>query len=586
MNRIRNQKRWEINRPDNAQVEALARLLGVSVPAATVFMSRGLDSREKAEEFRNGSAVQYDPFLLPDMGDAVDRIIHAFHRHEQILIHGDADCDGICSTALLVYALQALTGLNPFAHIPNRLTDGFGLSVASVERASERGIQLIITVDCGTEAFDAADRARELGIDLIITDHHVPKDRGVPTSIACVNPHRKSSLYPFSDLAGVGVAYKLIEALSDQLHDNENTLQNIGMPLVALGTIGDCVPLVGENRLLVIQGLKELDQTYMPGMRELIRAASIKTIDTEACGYFLAPALNSSCRLGCPEWSLKLLLETEPRMAKVFANHLKELNDERKSIQLELEQTVFQSMPEETFHYPFLLASGDDWHPGLVGLIASKLAGDYSKPSFVVAVNSPIEGMARGSCRSIPGLDILAALESCSDLLTRHGGHAAAGGFELPSENVQRLERRLFEYFDTLDYDGVGDNPVVVDADIPFSEITMRAFEQIEKLSPFGMGNQRPIFATGHLQIATASTFGKDNRHLKMMLTDAAKKKCIPAIYWSGGDQIDDLQPGCLVAVAHSLTLDTYRSKPSLMLTVHDWCYHGPEQATDEQGEL
>jgi len=257
-------------------------------------------------------------------------------------------------------------------------------------------------------------------------------------------------------------------------------------------------------------------------------------------------------------------------MERVYAQRLKEMNDERKAIQAELEEAVFHSLPEEISHRKFLLASGENWHPGLIGLAANRLVSEYGKPSFVVGESCPDDQMARGSCRSIPGINILEALESCDDLLTKFGGHAAAAGFQLPSANIERLEQRLFEYFDSLDYNDLGDNPLRIDAEMPLDQINMRAYEQIEKLAPFGHGNERPVLATSNLVVAHATVFGKGNKHAKAMLTDQVRSRCIPGIYWSAGDQIGHLAPGSKVDVAHSLMVDTYRSRPTLMMNILD----------------
>jgi len=315
-------------------------------------------------------------------------------------------------------------------------------------------------------------------------------------------------------------------------------------------------------------GMKDLDDNGT--LEALTKAAGIRTIDTEAVGYVLAPMINSCCRLGCPEWALRLLLETDPKMERVHAQRLKELNDERKVIQADLEEAVFRSLPEEMSYRKFILASGNNWHPGLIGLAANRLVSEYGKPSFVVGASCPNDEMARGSCRSIPGVNILEALESCDDLLTRYGGHAGAAGFNLPIANIESLEQRLFEYFDGIDTSELGDNSINIDAEIPLDKINVRAYEQICSLEPFGHGNERPVLATDNLVVANVTTFGKDGAHLRLVFTDQARSRCIPAVFWKGGDQIGHLQPGSTVAVAHSLIVDNYRAKPTLMMTIHD----------------
>lgn len=562
-----NRKRWRVHRPDPAQAEALARALRVSVPVASVYVSRGLDSLEKVECFCTGSGIEYDPCLLPDMDAAVDRIVFAYDHGESVLVEGDGDVDGLTSAAVLARSLQASTGLDPFVHVPSRLTEGFGVSTTSIERAYRAGAKLIISCDTSPTS-DAADRARALGIDIVVADHHQPKETDESAYAAFVNPHRHRSLYPFRDLAGVGVTFKLAQAVCDLQGLGQDVLEEDCLALVALGTVADCVPIVGENRSLVTQGLQEMERTYLPGVRELVRAAGIRQVDTEAIAFYLAPIL--SCRLCEPSSALQLLLETEPVRARAFATYLKAMNDERKRMQHQLEEEAFRSISEDRLQYPFMFVAGENWHHRLIGLLAAKLTAEFGRPAFAVSVDKD-EYVLRGSCRSIEGVDVLQALAACGDLLKGYGGHRQAAGFQLYKSNLELFQETLFQYFKAYNLTA-GAAALDIDAEMPLSEINLHTYEQLGKLSPFGEANPRPTLVTPKLVVASAVAFGASGNHLRMVLTDGEKSKCVPAIWWRGAGRIDECQPGLRINVAYELVLDSYHRSPRVMMNVQDVC--------------
>lgn len=563
--KVRTQKLWQVHRPEPAQVNALARELEVSPAVATVYLARGITGKREFDEF-SGSCVLYDPFLLPDMQTASDRLVQAFNHNEQVLIFSDSDVDGLTTGALLTYGIQALTGNDPYCHVPDRTTEGFGLSVNAIEAAARAGVSLVISGDCGVEAHSAALRAEDLGIDLIITDHHQVGERGIPRSVACVNPARADSIYPFKPLAGVTVAMKLLEAVSSELGWGLDDLRNF-LPLVAIGTVADCVPLLGENRTLVQQGLVELDRTYMPGLRELIREVGAKSIDTESISFALAPCLNSATRLGRPHIALQLLLETEPLKARAFASALKQMNDERKRLQRELEDEALATLPEDHYHYPFTCVAGKDWHRGIIGLVASRMVSEFNKPALVAAICP--DGIARGSGRSVPGCDLLKALGQCADVLLRYGGHSLACGYELRADDLERFEGKLFDYYESIDYEGIPVPVLATDAEIPLAQVNLKTVEQLQCLAPWGNGNPRPVVVVPDLVVASATALAK-GKHLKLILTDSARKKCVTGIWWGAGDQISEYSPGCCINVACSLGVDAYQSNSKLLLTIED----------------
>ena len=562
-------KTWCLPDLDKGTITNLANELGVPVPVASVYLVRGMTTIEEANEFTAvGPDQLHDPYLLPDMEPATERIVEAIRNEDRILIHGDGDADGICSAALVSLGLEAL-GADGFCYVPNRLSDGFGLSVDVVDRAKELGVNLIITTDCGTEAFDAAERAYD-DIHLVITDHHEPHaDGSIPDCAAVVNPKRLDSAYPFPYLSGTGVALKLMQAVYKRLKLDPDDYLPYLTELVGIGTVADCVPMVGENRTFVSWGCEQLSKTRRPGLAELMKAASIRGgVDTTALGFFISPMINAACRLLKPELALQLLLESRPQRAKELAQQLKVLNDDRKCFQKELLAHVLGALPDKVDDLPVILAAGEDWHPGLIGLAAGKLASDYCKPAFICTISE--DGTAKGSCRAgNPSINVLGLLDRCRDVLRRYGGHAAAAGFELSAEDLPELERRLNAAATEAISGSDADNCLEIDAYLPFDEITATTYDAVQALAPFGKENAEPLFFTPGLTVAQSYTFGRDGKHLGMVLTDSEQTSLIRAIAWNGGSLIEQFPRGIIVDLAHKLSSDS-RGSGSLNLIIED----------------
>lgn len=562
-------KTWCLPDIDESSVVSLAEQLGVPVPVASVYLVRGLATAEEATEFTATVPDQLrDPYLLPDMEAAVERVVEAIRNGDNILVHGDGDADGICSAALVSCALESL-GADGFCHVPCRLSDGFGLTADTIDRAKELGVSLIITTDCGTESFEAAERAYD-DIHLVITDHHEPcADGSIPECTAVVNPKRLDSTYPFPHLSGTGVAFKLMHAVYERLGvDPAGYLPHL-LEYVGIGTVADCVSMTGENRALVAMACEQLSQTRKAGFIELMKAASIRgNVDTTAIGYYLAPWINSSARFGKPELALQLLLESRSARAKELAGQLKLLNDERKIAQENLLSLVITTLPDDPYEHPILLAAGENWHPGLIGLVAGKLASEFGKPSFVCSINE--NGNAKGSCRAgTPYINVLGLLDTCSDILTRYGGHAAAAGLELPAQYLPELESRLSTAAAAAISGSEANDYLEIDAYLPFREITGTTYEAVQTLAPFGTDNPEPLFFSPDLVVAQSYTFGRDGRHLGLALTDSERQECVRAIGWNRGDLIDQFPRGVMVDLAHKMALDGRKSE-SINLIIED----------------
>ncbi|MDI6814556.1 MAG: single-stranded-DNA-specific exonuclease RecJ [Dehalococcoidales bacterium] len=479
---------------------------------AQLLYNRGLTEPSQLELFIAGDKLlSGNPSLLPDMPQAVARIYQALLSGENIAIYGDFDVDGITATALLVQGLSILGGKTT-PYIPHRLTEGYGLKTAALENLYRQGISLVITVDCGITAHSPVKKAQRMGLDIIITDHHAPP-AVIPPAIATVNPKLPNSNYFFSELAGVGVALKLLQALFQGV-GKEKQLNEL-IDLVALGTIADMVPLLGENRYLVKQGLKLINTTPRLGISEMITRAglNIGSLDAESISWVIAPRLNAAGRLEHAITSYNLLMTNSPREAQELSIWLEQKNAERQRLMAKVlakarEQILAQGVSS------LLIASDNDYPVGIAGLVASKLAEEFYRPAIVIKTG---ELVSSGSCRSIPEFNIILALNQCSSLLSQFGGHPQAAGFTLPTKNLPRLKQRLSQLAATQ-LAGVDLRPRLdIDAELTLSELTGNTFQAIQQLAPFGQGNPLPTFLSRRVEVLDCRTMG-DGEHLRMKL--------------------------------------------------------------------
>ncbi len=453
-----------------------------------------------------------NPFLLPDMSQAVNRIYKALLTGEKIAIYGDFDVDGITATASLTEGLSWLGGkVTPY--IPHRLREGHGLKLPALEKLHSQGVGLIITVDCGVTSITEAKQAQEMGLDVIITDHHVPSVT-LPRAIAVIDAKRKDSQYPFLELAGVGVAFKLLQALLYK-DGREKRLVEL-LDLVALGTVTDLVPLVGENRYLVKEGLKVLNNTQRIGLQELIKLARLKLgeLNTKHISKALGPRLNAASRMDDATTSYRLVTTRSPEEVHALAQELDARNAERQK----LTDEVLRKAKERLAHRlsPPLLIEGHEGYPvGVIGLVAGKLVDEFHKPAIILNLGPEL---CRGSARSIPEFNVVEALEECQDLLITSGGHPLAAGFTVKQQNLARLEERLMSLAKTqLSHLDLCPQ-LVIDAEVPLSAFAGDAFNLIQQLEPFGQGNSNPTFLTRQVEVIECRNFGNQDKHLELKL--------------------------------------------------------------------
>src|SRR5512133_1335969 len=510
-------KRWVISSPLTPQAEeGLVRFPAI---LKQILFNRGLANYEEARAFMRAMPnFDTNPFQLTGMESTVDRIRYAIQHNEPIAVYGDYDVDGVTATALLVDALNAI-GVNVRHYIPNRFDEGYGLNKDALDTLKADGVKLVITVDCGIRSPDEALHAQSIGLDLIISDHHHPDGLNLPSAFAVINPKQHGDPYPDKDLAGVGIAYKIIEALM-QTRPSVNGFQ-LGdlLDLVALGTVADLAPLVGENRVLVRRGLRQIRETKRQGLFSLAGVADVKIDKVTAgnIGFMLGPRLNASGRLESALASFELLTTKDFMRAGQLAQQLEGQNRQRQSITRAMqEQAEAIAMAEDPEAY-LLFAAHEDFNPGVVGLAASRLTEVHYRPAIVAAKNAE---ETRGSCRSIPEFHITDALDLCKDLLVRHGGHAAAAGFTVKNENLPELVSRLKEI--AKDQLGSRDlrQTLSADMEVPLTQLNFEVLDHLKFLEPTGYGNPEAVFVSRNVKVKMARTVGSEGRHLKLTLED------------------------------------------------------------------
>jgi len=562
--------KWILQAGDDQAAAALAGALSVPVPVARLLCQRGLGDPEAASRFLHPSLDHlHDPMALADMAKAVDRLMAAIARRERIAVHGDYDVDGVTSTVMLRRALELL-GADVTHFIPERMRDGYGLQPAAIERLHAEGVKLVVSVDCGIRGADAARRATELGLDLIITDHHEP-DAELPPALAVINPKRHDCSYPDKYLAGVGVALKLVQALCRRA-GRESWLPGF-VKLAAIGTLADVVPLVGENRVIAKVGLDLLTRgPHKVGLRALLDVAGLtgKTIDSYHISFLLAPRVNAAGRMSTPDIAARLLLASDEGLAdeaRALALQLDGENVRRQEEEGEIlaaAKKIVQTDPEVGAH-SVLVVAGEGWHRGVIGIVASKLVDAFHRPAIVLSVE---DGVAHGSCRSIPHFDMLGALERSAHLLVRFGGHRQAAGLTMESARVRELRAAVNAVADET----LGPEDLMprlrIDGDLAFRAITGDVASGIAALAPFGAGNPRPVFAARRVEIVDGPRKLKE-RHLKMALKQEGR--IFRAVAWRAAERHDYLtEHRASLDVAFSLDQNQYNGQTYVELTLAD----------------
>jgi single-stranded-DNA-specific exonuclease len=555
-------KRWIIHPPLTPQAgEALSKFPHI---LKQILFNRGYSADTEARAFLKAEpSANTDPFQMIGMQTAVDRIRYAIEHGEPIAIYGDYDVDGVTATALLVQTLQAF-GADVRGYIPNRFDEGYGLNKDALDSLKADGVKLVITVDCGIRSPDEALHARTIGLDLVISDHHHPDGLNLPPALAVINPKQPDDIYPDKDLAGVGIAYKIAEALFS-LQPSASGLDDL-LDLVALGTVADLAPLIGENRFLVRKGIKQIRETKRQGLFSLAGVAQIKLDKIKAgdIGFMLGPRLNASGRLESALASFELLTTADFMRAGQLAQQLDVQNRQRqaitKTMQAQAEAIVLGEDPDAYLFF----AAHEDFNPGVVGLTASRLTEVYYRPA-IVAAKGPEE--TRGSCRSIPEFHITDALDQCKDLLVRHGGHAAAAGFTVRNENLPELVARLKnlarEKLEGRDLR----HTLTADAEVALEELNFDVLKHLAYLEPTGYGNPEAVFVSRDVKIKSSRTVGAEGKHLKLTFEDSRA-----AAYDAIGFRLGNLQASLpsRVDILYTLEANEWNGRTTLQLNLKD----------------
>src|SRR4051794_2028115 len=562
---------WDHLPCDDEATRAIVDALKVHPTVARLLCMRGLGDPDVAARFLSPTLDHlHDPFRLADMQKAVERIERALAGKERIAVHGDYDVDGITSTVILRRALEMLGG-EVIHFIPERLRDGYGLQPAAIERLHAEGVHLVISVDCGIRATEATLRARELGVDLIITDHHEPEGT-LPPALAVINPKRRDCTYPDKNLAGVGVALKVVQALCARA--GKSHWLPAFVKIAAIGTLADVVPLIGENRVIAKLGLASLSKgRHTVGLRALLEASGLtgKTIDSYQVGFILAPRVNAAGRMSTPDIATRLLLANDEAGLEDARALAQQLNDENLRRQTEEAELVAQAKkaietdPSIGAHN-VLVVGGDGWHRGVIGIAASKLVDQYHKPAIVLSVDGDV---AHGSCRSIPAFDMLGALERCADLFLRFGGHKQAAGLTMDAGNVPEFRARINAHADqVLEPDDLRPR-LRIDGALNLRHITPDLVDGLTALAPFGLANPRPVFHAMPVEIVDGPRPIKD-RHLKMTFRQDGRS--FRAIAWRAAERAAFLTENRAgVNLAFSLEQNEYLGESYLELAVADF---------------
>ena len=555
-------KKWEYYESNEQEIEEISNKFNISTLLARILVNRDITEDEKIEIFLNPTRNNfYDPFLMPDMEKAVQRIIKAIQTKEKVIIYGDYDVDGITSITVLKKFLEE-RGLKTGYYIPNRLEEGYGLNKEAIREIIKQKYTLMITVDCGISGTEEIDMCNELGIDTIITDHHEQLEE-LPNAYAIIDAKRKDNTYPFRGLAGCGVVFKLIQAISKKLGlDDKEYLKYLD--IVCVGTISDIVPLVDENRVIAKLGLKLVAQTRNIGLKTLIQESGYKKIDSNTISFGVAPRINACGRMGHQDEALKLFLTDNIEEAKKITSELNKYNVQRQAKEKEIfKQAILELQKEDINNLNSIVLCGDNWHHGVIGIVASKLTEKFLKPTILICFE---EGIGKGSGRSLPGFDLHEALVQSSEYLEKYGGHEMAVGLSLKKEMYDKFKEKFEDIAIKQDIKQI--IPVIkIDAQITSKEINKTTIKELELLEPFGEKNKTPIFIYKNLKIDSIRALS-EGKHLKLTLRD--DNLLFNAIGFNLGYLSEEYLIGDKIDVVGVLEINNFGGEETVQINIKD----------------
>ena len=554
-------KKWECYQTDEEKVKKMAKEYNISPLIATILVNKNLEEKKDIDKFLNPTRNDfYDPYLMPDMEIAINRIIDAIEKREKIIIYGDYDVDGITSiTVLKKFLLER--GAIVDDYIPNRLDEGYGLNKKAIKKIVEEKYTLMITVDCGISGIDEVEYANSLGLETIITDHHEQAEK-LPRALAVVDAKRKDNKYPFNQLAGVGVVFKLIQGIGIKLNLEEKEYLKF-LDLVCVGTISDIVPLVDENRVIAKLGLKLVKVTKNIGLKTLLNSIGYKNIDSTCVSFGLAPRINACGRMGHQEEALKLFLTEDPNEAGRIANKLNEYNRERQEKEKKIFTEALEMIKNDKNDKPCIILAGENWHHGVIGIVASKVTEMYFKPSILICLEDD-EG--KGSGRSIPGFDLHEALSKCDKYIKKFGGHSMAIGITIKKDEFSKFKEQFEEYASSCNIDKIV--PVIhIDEEVSLRNINKEVVKELSLLEPFGEGNKMPLFLYKNLKIHSIRALS-EGKHLKLTLKD--DNYMIDAIGFNMGELANEYLIGNKVDIVGTLEINNFNNNDNIQINLKD----------------
>ena len=561
-------KRWVVRElPEETLIKTLSVELNINPSLASLLAQRGIRTFQGAKKFfRPKLDHLHDPFLMQDMSVAVNRLCEAVSNHENILIYGDYDVDGTTSVALVYGFLKKFTDHIQY-YIPDRYKEGYGISKKGIEWAAANNINLIITLDCGIKALDKADLAREFGMDMIICDHHTPGEK-LPDALAVLDPKREDCKYPFKELSGCGVGFKLLQAFCQQNTVPEKQLFNF-LDLVAVSIASDIVPIVGENRVLAHYGLRKLNHSPSPGLKSLIEISGLKgTISISDVVFYLGPRINAAGRLTHAKESVRLLISENEKDLVKFSNHINQTNSDRRDFDTSITDEALEMIAgdEQLTKAKSTVLFKNNWHKGVIGIVASRCTEHYYRPTIILTESNE---KATGSARSVDGFDIYSAIQKCSDLLEQFGGHTHAAGLTLSLDNIEAFTKKFEEVVSA----SISEQHLVpkleIDLEVPLSFATFKSLSIIQQMGPFGPQNMQPVFLTKGVVIKEDPYIIKD-QHVKMQVSQEGDQRMYDCIGFGLADKAENLKPGVPFSIAYNIEENNYMGNRTLQLRLKD----------------
>ena len=555
-------RKWEVRPLDKERAAAFAQTYGVPFFLAMLMNIRGLDDAAHLREFLGEGEPLSDPFLLKDMDKAAARITHAVDNMEKIAVYGDYDADGVTSTAML-YSYLETRGADVIFYIPQREGEGYGMNMGAVEYLKEQGVSLIVTVDNGISSVQEVARANELGIDVVVTDHHRPQEI-LPDAVAVVDAYRPDDTSPYKHFSGVGIAFKLLMALEDGAGDVEDLLEAYS-DLAAIGTIGDIVPLTGENRTLIRAGLERLSQSDRPGVQALLENAGIagKTLTSTNVAFTLVPRINATGRMGAPERAVRLLISGYEEEAEVLSEEICADNEERRRVEAEIAEAAFADIEAKGYMKDrVVVVDGENWHHGVIGIVASRVTERCGKPCMIISRG---ETEAKGSGRSIEGFSLFEAICACGDLLIKFGGHPMAAGITLKPENIEAFRKRINRYA-AEHFPQMPTQTVTLDCKLNPAALSVSMAQSLTQLEPFGNGNPQPVFGLFNMELSNVTPVGGGHLRLTLEKNGAV----ITAMRFNTKPEELPYHIGDKIDLAVQLEAREFRGQPSLTVIVRD----------------